>query len=387
MLNLERPIGRPAELGLNIMNEFEGKLCQEISCEAYYGRDMELEKNISRGEWGSNLICRADPGLFPIVFRMIDLLGGATNSLVPRVPGYDPLDWNSFVSQKMQIWSMVAAKFRANLKTKPQSGVNVEGISTGGPIDKIASDNDFSTKYFNIQGSQTVMFTFNSYKHQEQHQFRRASGSQSLELSLPDKPEDPTVQRLELEVAAVCKEFKCMLRDSYQQETASFREKCSEVVKDSISCADDGVSCALHHLNDLDCTIKAGGSAADIEWHLEELHREAVEGERCASNLQTRFHGIKALGVVTGWWQELIEALDQIDQSAKSDAHRTMELIEEQKYLGVKFRAYVSQMMDLQDRYPLLPSQPTKENSEHIEVSDDASEQVSTRVGHEGMPD
>ncbi|KAJ7595863.1 hypothetical protein C8J56DRAFT_1116066 [Mycena floridula] len=258
-------------------------------------------------------ICRADPGLFPIVFRMIDLLGGATNSLVPRVPGYDPLDWNSFVSQKMQIWSMVAAKFRANLKIKPQSGVNVKGIFTG---------------------SQTVMFTFNSYKHQEQHQFRRASGSQSLELSLPDKPEDPTVQRLELEVAAVCKEFKCMLRDSYQQETAPFREKCSEVVKDSISCADDG-----------------------------------------------------ALGVVTGWWQELIEALDQIDQSAKSDAHRTMELIEEQKYLGVKFRAYVSQMMDLQDRYPLLPSQPTKENSEHIEVSDDASEQVSTRVGHEGMPD
>ncbi|KAJ7595870.1 hypothetical protein C8J56DRAFT_1022361 [Mycena floridula] len=116
--------------------------------------------------------------------------------------------------------------------------------------------------------------------------------------------------------------------------------------------------------NDLYCTIKAGGSAADIEWHLTELRQEAVEGKRCASELQTRFHEIKALGVVTRWWQELIGGLDQIDQWAKKDANQTMKLIDDQKYLGLRFRAYVSQMMNLQDRYPLSLSR-TKKNRSH----------------------
>ncbi|KAJ7595891.1 hypothetical protein C8J56DRAFT_391089 [Mycena floridula] len=270
----------------------------------------------------------------------------------------------------MQTRSMVAAKSTARIKAL--AGVIVKDISTDGPINNIGCDNIV------IQDCQAVMVVLNQLQH--------VSISQSSEPLPPDKtdkaapsggitgrlPQESTVQRLELEVAAVCKEFKRMLRNSYQQshpaarrETALFREKCGEVVKDSISCADEGVICALHHLNDLYCTIKAGGSAADIEWHLKELHREAVEGERRSREIQAQIDGIEALEAVTGWWQQLIEGLKKIEQSAKKDAHRTMELIEERKYLGVRFRAYVSQMMILQDRYPLSPSPPSQQTKKN----------------------
>ncbi|KAJ7595882.1 hypothetical protein C8J56DRAFT_1022366 [Mycena floridula] len=253
-------------------------------------------------------------------------------------------------SQKKQTRSMVAAK--SAVKIKPQSGVNVEDISTE----------------INIQGY-IVPVTVNYFgQHQDQSQLpqhphvsvSQSSGPlppHSTDMAAPPGgvtgrlPGDPTVQCVETEVAAECKGFKRMLQLMYQQqfhafarkETENFRKRCSEVVTEGMICADKGVECALH-LDDLYCTIKAGGSAADIEWHLTELRQEAVEGKRCASELQTRFHEIKALGVVTGWLQELIGGLDQIDQWAKKDANRTMKLIDDQKYLGLRFRAYVSQV-------------------------------------------
>ncbi|KAJ7598803.1 hypothetical protein C8J56DRAFT_915072 [Mycena floridula] len=131
-------------------------------------------------------------------------------------------------------------------------------------------------------------------------------------------------------------------------------EQCLKVISDSITCGDRGVVSALYHTKDLYDAFQNRESTVQILERIERLKREATEGKRRALEIQTRFPVVDALKKVTWWWAEMNEALGRTEQRVRSkqDEPRIMEPIQDLMYLGQRFRAYSSQMRDLQDQYP-----------------------------------
>ncbi|KAJ7595755.1 hypothetical protein C8J56DRAFT_1115843 [Mycena floridula] len=126
--------------------------------------------------------------------------------------------------------------------------------------------------------------------------------------------------------------------------TRSLRKKSLAAVRESITWADRGVVCAKHHLEDLSLAIRDRESTVD--WHLKQLQREAAKGKAHSYKIQSRIPELKALGVVTLWWEELIKVRHEIEQKveSKEDLEQIMQLIDDQSYLGRRFFAYSSQV-------------------------------------------
>ncbi|KAJ7595778.1 hypothetical protein C8J56DRAFT_883932 [Mycena floridula] len=106
--------------------------------------------------------------------------------------------------------------------------------------------------------------------------------------------------------------------------TRSLTKQCLGAVGESITCADQGVVCAEHHLKDLYLAIQDEEPESTIRWHLKQLQREAAKGKAYAYKIQSRLPQVKALEVVTTWWEELIKVRDEIEQKVKSKEDRSV---------------------------------------------------------------
>ncbi|KAJ7595857.1 hypothetical protein C8J56DRAFT_1042937 [Mycena floridula] len=248
-----------------------------------------------------------------------------------------------------------------------QSNVNVRNIRAETTGD-IASHNTFV--HFHGYGRINKWATKDRSTTRRLRQGRRRPGFSELppnkreEEALPPglinlSPEEPTDERLNKEVAQARRasdDMRGVLREIPQQShrfakrgAKALINPCIEVFCESISCANQGVVCALHHATDLHRAVE--NKEAFLKRRLKRLQSEAARGKGHALNIQTQFRDINAAEQVTGWWDEVLQVLHQIKQQMESEENIDVQ-IQKLIYLGHRFRAYHSQV---QCPFHLLP--------------------------------
>ncbi|KAJ7595796.1 hypothetical protein C8J56DRAFT_923276 [Mycena floridula] len=249
---------------------------------------------------------------------------------------------------------------------KPSQSLNVDRIIAKDSVGDIASGNILIAGDFNVH-----------YPSQPQALARRDLGADEKEDpggegDLPDT--DAVDKRLDEAIAlalVVSDEIECFLEDIHSRsrynKTDPSIEQCSSFVSESIIWADRGVDCALHNANDICRALENGETSTQIVGRLGKWEREAAEGGRRALKFQIGFPGINSLQNVTGWWDEMAKSLSQTRQGVDSRKDST-EPIANLMYLGERFRAYSSQLRELQDLYPAPAASLIATMSKHFRI-------------------
>ncbi|KAJ7595812.1 hypothetical protein C8J56DRAFT_1115959 [Mycena floridula] len=159
-----------------------------------------------------------------------------------------------------------------------------------------------------------------------------------------DKRLDDAVARAQVVSDEIGSFLKHIHSRSRYRKTDPSIQQCSSFVTESIIWADRGVNCALHNANG--------------KWE-----REAMEGGRRALNFQIGFPGINSLQNVTGWWDEMAKSLSQTRRGidSRKDSTEPIENLE-------RFRAYATQLRELQDLYPAPAVSLIATMSKHLEI-------------------